>query len=60
GQHPFKLIFAGRLLFWKGMHLGLRAFARLLEKWPNSQLTIVGSGPDKKRLHSLAEHLKVN
>jgi len=28
----FSLLYVGRLLFWKGMHLGLPAFARLLEK----------------------------
>jgi len=55
----FKVLYVGRVLFWKGMCLGLAAFARLIEKRPDAQLTIVGSGPDQQRWRALAKNLGV-
>jgi len=42
-----KVLYVGRLLYWKGLHLGLPAFARLREKEPDATLTLIGSGPDE-------------
>jgi len=55
----FSLLYVGRLLYLKGMHLGLPAFAHLLEKQPDARLTIVGDGPDKWRWQGLANKLGV-
>lgn len=41
---PLRLLFAGRCLAWKGMHLGLEALAELLRRGCPARLTIVGSG----------------
>ncbi len=61
-QHvlPFKsqvrFISIGRLLHWKGFHLGLRAFARAnLAK--DAEYWIVGDGPERARLQTLAQEL---
>ena len=50
GDRP-TLLFAGRLLPWKGLSLGLRAL-KLLPEW---QLIICGGGPDETRLRRLAK-----
>ena len=57
GVHPARFISIGRLLHWKGFHLGLRAFARA--GIPGSEYWIVGDGPERERLRTLAEGLGV-
>lgn len=47
----------GRLLDWKGFHLGLEAFAR--SGLRNETYTIVGEGPFRSRLEALAGELGV-
>jgi glycosyltransferase involved in cell wall biosynthesis len=49
-QTPTRLLYAGRLLYWKGAHIAIQAFASLLKKIPNARFTIVGSGPEEARL----------
>jgi glycosyltransferase involved in cell wall biosynthesis len=51
---PFKFIYAGRLLYWKAVHIAMRAFAEILKDFPDSRLTIVGSGPEHARLQQEA------
>jgi glycosyltransferase involved in cell wall biosynthesis len=46
---PLKLLFAGRLLPWKGVHLAVQAMALLSEQIP-VKLTIVGKGKEESRL----------
>lgn len=54
---PIRFASIGRLLHWKGFHLGLRAFAQAnLEK---SEYWIIGNGPERKRLESLANELGI-
>jgi glycosyltransferase involved in cell wall biosynthesis len=55
----FRVLYVGRLLYWKGLHLGLMAFARLLESRPRATLTIIGSGPDEAWLRQLAQRLGI-
>jgi len=55
-----KILYAGALLYWKGIHLALRAFAKLRQLRPDSLFTIVGSGPDSAWLHRLADSLRVS
>jgi glycosyltransferase involved in cell wall biosynthesis len=50
-------LFAGRLLYWKGVHLALRALAAVRTELPGARLTIVGKGPDRARLERLARAL---
>lgn len=59
-KHPrntIKLIFLGRLVPRKGALILLRAVSKLITRYPNLRLTIVGSGPELsetiKRAHEL-------
>jgi glycosyltransferase involved in cell wall biosynthesis len=58
-QAPPRLLYAGRLLYWKGVHIAIQAFAMLLAKIPNARFTIVGSGPEETRLKADALSLKI-
>ncbi len=52
-----KFISIGRLLHWKGFHLGLRAFAQA--NLPNTEYWIVGDGPEWPQLQTLASDLGI-
>jgi glycosyltransferase involved in cell wall biosynthesis len=56
----FRVLYVGRLVYWKGLHLGLMAFARLHERHPEAHLTVVGAGPDEDWLHELAHRLGID
>jgi len=38
-QTPPRLLYAGRLLYWKGVHIAIQAFAMLLKKIPKARFT---------------------
>jgi glycosyltransferase involved in cell wall biosynthesis len=50
-----RFLTVGRLLHWKGIHLGLTAFARA--KLPGAEYWIIGDGPEALRLQRLAQQL---
>lgn len=52
-----RLMFAGRFLDLKGMHLGLRALAKARSRGLDVRLTMVGEGPAEARWRRLAEKL---
>jgi glycosyltransferase involved in cell wall biosynthesis len=52
-----KLLFVGRLLPWKGLHLGLKSLAALGHQAKDVHFTVVGSGSDESRLKRLAQRL---
>lgn len=52
-----RFLFAGRLLYWKGIHLALRALAELRREVPHAELTIVGAGSDRAWLQEQARQL---
>jgi glycosyltransferase involved in cell wall biosynthesis len=54
---PIRFISIGRLLHWKGFHLGLRAFAKA--KLNEAEYWIIGDGPELERLQSLALDLGI-
>jgi glycosyltransferase involved in cell wall biosynthesis len=56
---PFRVLYAGRFIDCKGMHLGLPAFARLIDADPDARLTMVGQGPAERRWRKLAEDLEI-
>jgi glycosyltransferase involved in cell wall biosynthesis len=51
------VLFSGRLLYWKGVHLALRALAQVRTQLPDARLTIVGDGRDRPWLQNLAREL---
>ncbi len=54
---PMRFISMGRLLHWKGFHLGLQSFAKA--NLPDAEYWILGIGPEQARLKRLAEQLKI-
>ena len=51
------VLYVGRLLHWKGVHLAIRAFAEFNRATPNARLTIHRDGPERDRLERLAANL---
>jgi glycosyltransferase involved in cell wall biosynthesis len=58
-ERPFRLISIGRLLHWKGFHLGLLAFARFQRHCPESEYWIVSDGPEAEAWKQLARDLGI-
>ena len=56
---PLRVIFVGRLIHWKGLHLGLTALAKVLEIRPDITLTVVGNGPERRRLERQVARLGI-
>ena len=56
---PRRLLYAGRLLYWKGIHIAIDAFARLAARVADASFTIVGDGPERERLQAQAAALNV-
>jgi glycosyltransferase involved in cell wall biosynthesis len=58
-QKLFSLISVGRLLPWKGIHLGLLAFAKLQESHPDSEYWIINDAIEIGHLKGLMRKLGV-
>ncbi len=56
----FKIIYIGRFIYWKGMYIGLSAFANVLSSFPGVRLTLVGEGPDKNLWLQHAKQLGIS
>jgi len=55
-----ELLFVGRLVEKKGVHILIRAMPALLKKHPDTCLSIAGTGPLEKELRELAVNLNVS
>ncbi len=42
-----KILYVGKHLYWKGMHLGIEAFAAHARDFPSARLHFVGDGPEE-------------
>ena len=56
---PFTILSVGRLVERKGNDVLLRALAALRPRVPSARLVIVGDGPERARLESLARELGI-
>jgi glycosyltransferase involved in cell wall biosynthesis len=54
-----RLVFLGRLVFWKGVDILLEVFAEVKKQTPLAELWIIGDGPERSRLQRLAETLGI-
>ncbi len=59
GLSSFTLMYAGRLAPEKNIHVAIRAVALLVKKIPEITLAIVGQGPAKVELETLADSLGI-
>lgn len=55
---PVRFISMGRLLHWKGFHLGVQAFG--MAKLADAEYWILGKGPELESLQAIAEELGVS
>ncbi len=55
---PVRFINIARLLHWKGIYLGLRAFARA--NLPDAEYWILGEGPESQKLQALTLDLGIS
>jgi glycosyltransferase involved in cell wall biosynthesis len=58
-EEPLRFISIGRLLGWKGFHLGLQSFAKIQKEIPNSEYWIIGDGPQRGYLEKLTIDLNI-
>jgi glycosyltransferase involved in cell wall biosynthesis len=54
-----RLVHVGRLVEWKRVDLLIRAFARIKKDYPDSELLIIGYGPQERSLKELSAALHV-
>lgn len=60
GGRGLRVLYAGRLQHWKGLRLAFRAFAKFAAEYPDACLTVVGDGPDRGHLQTLARRLGID
>jgi glycosyltransferase involved in cell wall biosynthesis len=58
-KRPHRIVTAGRLVSWKGFDTLIGALPKVLEKFPDATLMIVGDGPEEERLRERARILGV-
>jgi glycosyltransferase involved in cell wall biosynthesis len=54
-----RFVYAGRLIYWKGAHLAIRALAEVRAMNPSATLTLIGDGPAEEWLRSVVEQCGV-
>lgn len=59
-RDPDELLFVGRLVEKKGLHVLIEAMPRILRGRPSARLTIAGFGPEEARLMTQAKSLGVD
>lgn len=57
---PLRVLFAGRLLGWKGAHLAIRAVAQAIRSGVDVEFTLLGKGPFEPELRRVAMEVGIN
>lgn len=60
GGGTLRMLYVGRLLPWKGLHLALKSLAMLGPDREAVRLTVIGTGHDEARLRRMAARLRVS
>ena len=55
-----KILYCGKLIYWKGPELAVRAFARVAPRLPGATLTFIGGGAEQQSLQRLARDFGVS
>jgi glycosyltransferase involved in cell wall biosynthesis len=58
-QGPPRLLCVARLVYWKGVHIAIRAFAQVLSRYPEVRLTLLGRGPEEHRIRAEATRYNI-
>ena len=58
--NKFKILFVGRLIYWKGVDLVLETFKKIYLSNKNISLTIIGDGSEKKRFLKISNALGIS
>ncbi|PGK31201.1 hypothetical protein CN902_09505 [Priestia megaterium] len=56
----FRVLFVGRLIYWKGAHLALEAFARFSKIHNEAKFYVIGDGEEKVKLMNRAKQLGIS
>jgi glycosyltransferase involved in cell wall biosynthesis len=59
-RFPFRILYVGRLVEHKHVDWLIHAMRYILQKIPDSELVIIGDGPEKLRLERLAKELHLS
>ncbi len=59
-QRRFNVVYVGRLIGRKGVHVLIDAFKQFAKEVPDAHLWIVGAGPEREHLESASVHLNVH
>lgn len=54
-DQKFSILYTGRLIYWKGVHLAIKAFASIQHRHAELDFTIVGSGSESDWLKDIAK-----
>ena len=57
---PFRVLSAGSLIKVKGFALAIKAFKGFADQYPESEMLIIGKGPELPRLRDLVGQLQLN
>ena len=57
--NPFRVLHVGRLVEWKQVDMLIKAFARVRKSFPESELLIIGTGPEEANLKKIVSDLSL-
>lgn len=58
-QHKCSVVSAGRLIYFKGFHLSLKAFIKAVKKKPDMLFKLIGDGTERKNLEQISMNEKL-
>jgi len=57
--NPYRIIHVGRLVKWKKVHLLIAVLHKLIPKFNNAELIVIGNGPEEENLKAQAVQLGI-